>query len=140
MAAICIFIGLVLAVAGIIIAYATGERENKNTHNMPPPLPPRISTENPAIVVEYSRKETNNASISRGIPPRYASAATAVNTNKNTKIGYGPRGLKPIQFPCCPCDKQRNVPGKEQLIFWDSGLGCYRCSRGHKFKINGKLF
>ena len=60
--------------------------------------------------------------------------------NKNEKIGYGPRGLKPIQFPCCPCDKQRNVPGKEQLIFWDSGLGCYRCSRGHKFKINGKLF
>ena len=51
MAAICIFIGLALAVAGIIIAYATGERENKNTSNMPPPLPPRISTENPAIVV-----------------------------------------------------------------------------------------
>ena len=36
-------------------------------------------------------------------------------------------------------DKQRNVPGERQVIFWDSGENCYLCSRGHRFKSNGKL-
>lgn len=51
----------------------------------------------------------------------------------------GPRGLRPDQFPCCPYDKQRNLPGMPQVIFWDSGEECYRCARGHRFRKNGKF-
>ena len=51
----------------------------------------------------------------------------------------GPGGVMPAQFPCCPYDKQRNIPGQPQKIFWDSVDHCYRCRRGHRFKANGRI-
>ena len=51
----------------------------------------------------------------------------------------GPDGLRPENFPCCPFDKQRNLPGEAQKVFWDSIHGNYYCTRGHVFKKNGQI-
>lgn len=54
-------------------------------------------------------------------------------------LACGPRGLEPEKFPCCPYCKQRNYIGSKQLITWDSEADCYRCSRGHCFRKNGRI-
>ena len=139
MVTICILVGLGLAACGVIIACATKKRRKK-TVNSPPPLPPRINVGIPLSTVSQPQPRTSNSSTTRALPPRRSSAsATANATRRTVETGYGPRGIKPSQFPCCPFDKQRNVPGERQVIFWDGGEKCYRCSRNHRFKSNGKL-
>lgn len=140
MVTICILVGLGLASCGVIIAYATKKGCKGNTVNAPPPLPARVNVGMPSPTVSQPQTRTSNSSATRVLPPRRSSASATANANRRAaETSDGPRGIKPAQFPCCPFDKQRNVPGERQVIFWDSGENCYRCSRGHRFKSNGKL-
>ena len=138
MVTICILVGLGLAACGIIIACVTKKGRKEKSANAPPPLPPRVNVGIPSSTVSHA--QTSSSSATRALPPRRSSASAIANaTRRTSETGNGPRGIKPAQFPCCPFDKQRNVPGERQVIFWDSGENCYRCSRGHRFKSNGKL-
>ena len=140
MVTLCILVGLGLATCGVIIAYATKKGHKGKTAN-PPPLPPRVNVGIPSSIVNQSRTRTSNSSATRALPPRRSPVSAAAKTNRRAvETSYGPRGIKPSQFPCCPFDKQRNIPGEQQLIFWDSNVSYYRCSRGHQFKSNGKPF
>ena len=140
MVTICILVGLGLAACGIIIACVTKKGRKEKSVNAPPPLPPRVNVGIPSPTVSHAQTRTSSASATRERPPRRSSASAIANaTRRTSETGNGPRGIKPAQFPCCPFDKQRNVPGERQVIFWDSGENCYRCSRGHRFKSNGKL-
>lgn len=140
MVILCIFVGLGLAACGVIIACATKKGRKEKFVNSPPPLPPRVNVGIPSPTVSPHQTRTSHSSITRALPPRRSSALETANANRRTvEIDCGPRGIKPSQFPCCPFDKQRNVPGERQVIFWDSGANCYCCSRGHQFKSNGKL-
>lgn len=143
MVTICMLVGLGLAVCGVIIACATKKGCKKQSVDTPPPLPPRFNESIHSPIVSRSQTRTGNyspPSHPRPLPPRRFTTSAMTNAARRTVgPGYGPRGVKPNQFPCCPFDKQRNVPGQRQVIFWDSGAGCYRCSRGHQFKYNGKL-
>ena len=139
MVTICILVGLGLAACGIIIACVTKKGRKEKSVNAPPPLPPRVNVGIPSPTVSHAQTRTSNSSTTRALPPRRPSAsATANATRRTTESGNGPRGIKSTQFPCCPFDKQRNVPGERQVIFWDSGENCYRCSRAHRFRSNGK--
>lgn len=140
MVAICILVGLGLAACGVIIAYITKMSHNEQSGNSPPPLPPRVNVGIHSPTISQPQTRTRDPSIMRALPPRRSSALATANANQKTvETNFGPRGIKSSQFPCCPFDKQRNVPGERQVIFWDSGVSCYRCSRGHQFKSNGKL-
>ena len=138
MVTICILVGLGLAACGVIIAYATKKGHKGKAANEPPPLPPRVNVGTPSPTVSQPQTRTSTSSATRALPPRHSSASATANANRRT-ADDGPRGIKPAQFPCCPFDKQRNVLGERQVIFWDSGENCYLCSRGHRFKSNGKL-
>ena len=140
MVTICILVGLGLAACGVIIACATKKGCKGKATNAPPPLPPRVNVGIPSPVVSQTQTRTSSSPTTRALPPRRSSASTTANAIRRTvEASNGPRGIKPTQFPCCPFDKQRNVPGEQQVIFWDNGANCYRCSRGHQFKSNGKL-
>ena len=93
------------------------------------------------------RPEVSSASVpsmNNGMP---AARAHGVPMRRNpvpprrgqTPMAPGPRGVRPDQFPCCPLDRERNVAGKPQKIFWNSAENCYRCSHGHRFKSNGHI-
>ena len=139
MVTLCIFIGLGLFLCGIIITCSTNKGHDGKANNNPPPLPPRTNSSMPISMFNQYQNRTNDSYISPAMPPRHSSRLVNINANQMTdKTCYGPRGIKPSQFPCCPFDKQRNVPGERQVIFWDSGASRYRCSRGHQFKSNGK--
>lgn len=132
----CIMVGLCLAVCGIVIACTTTKKDKHPKANTPPPLPPRATVNVPSPSVSRSRVRTRTRAVGTApaLPPRRPEPRTA------TAGALGPRGVRPDQFPCCPYDKQRNVVGAPQLIFWDGTSNCYRCSRGHRFKRNGKIF
>ena len=134
---ICICIGVALIILLIILYLATEnnhansrEHSSQSRTNGPirrtqtgrtslPPLPPRVPPANvsrTAVRTELPRKPV--IEVVRG------------NTGAN--------GVNLYQFPCCPIDKQRNIPGKAQLISWDMKNECYVCSSGHRFQRNGK--
>lgn len=132
----CIIVGLCLAVCGIIILCRTTKKHKEPTSSNPPPLPPRVNVNVPSTSVSQIPKGISTARNIKPLPPRrIASQGSSVGGSAR-----GPRGIRPDQFPCCPLDKQRNVTGGPQLIFWDGSANCYRCSRGHQFRINGKPF
>lgn len=101
----------------------------RQTSRHPPPMPPR--TPDPAPLAPQAPPLPP-----RRVAPVPARAGAAVGQSARRT---GPRGLRPEQFPCCPFDKQRNLPGRPQVIFWDSGAECYQCARGHRFRKNGKF-
>ena len=102
--------------------------QRQPARRQPPPLPRR--TPDPAPL----------ASQARPLPPRSAPVPARAGADAGLAARRcGPRGLRPDKFPCCPYDKQRNLPGMPQVIFWDSGGECYRCARGHRFRKNGKF-
>ena len=140
MMTIYLLIGVGLAVCGIIIACVTengrAKKRKKKRANEPPPLPPRISVGSSSTVSHVQTERSSR--ITRPLPPRRSASHVADTAGTAAANGNGPRGVRPAQFPCCPYDKERNVPGERQLIFWSSGENCYRCSRGHRFKSNGK--
>ena len=134
MVTLCILVGLALALCGVTIGCLTKKRgHEERAANAPPPLPPRVNVGISSPTVSRTPSRTSGSSAVRALPLRRSSAVAAAGA------GYGPRGIQPAQFPCCPIDKQRNVPGERQVIFWHSGENCYRCARGHRFKSNGKL-
>lgn len=141
MVTVCLLAGLGLALCGVILACATKQRsKGKHAAQLPPPLPPRVAAGIPAPRVSQTQAPGTRPAPLRALPPRRSSApANAGAARRTAGAGYGPRGVTPAHFPCCPFDKQRNIPGQRQVIFWDSGENCYRCSRGHRFKSNGKL-
>lgn len=140
MVTICILVGLGLAACGVIIACVTNKGRKEKSVNAPPPLPPRVNVGIPSPTVSHAQTRTSSSSATRALPPRRSSASAIANAARRTAgAGYGPRAVTPGHFPCCPFDKLRNIPGERQVIFWDSGENCYRCSRGHWFKSNGKL-
>lgn len=139
MVTIWILVALCLAACGVILICATEKAPRRRTVRRPPPLPPRDHRNTAPPPVARPQTGTRGAAPTRPLPPRRVSASATVNAAANTvRAGSGPRGLQPHQFPCCPMDKSRNVPGMQQLIFWDSGKNCYRCSRGHRFRSNGR--
>lgn len=141
MVTICILVGLALFACGVIIACVTKKERNDKSNRVPPLLPPRVNTSIHSPSVIQIQAQTNDSSTTHLLPPRRSYTSVTANTTRRTvQGGYGPRGIKPTQFPCCPYDKQRNIPGAHQVIFWDSGANCYRCSRGHQFKSNGRIF
>lgn len=139
METLCFIAAAGLVVCGLAVACAAARRrDSRRRRKAPPPMPPRV--ELGMTVQPVSRPRTRTAGgAARELPPRRTSASAAAGAARGTGANRGPRGIRPEQFPCCPYDKQRNVPGEQQVIFWDGGEGCYRCSRGHKFKSNGKL-
>ena len=140
MVTICILVGLGLAACGVLIVYVTKKGRKDKPVNAPPPLPPRGNVGISSPTVSHAPTRTSSSPTTRAMPPRRSSVSAAANaTRRAAETRSGPRGIKPEQFPCCPFDKQRNVPGERQVIFWDSGDNCYRCSRGHRFKRNGRL-
>lgn len=141
MVTVCLLAGLGLALCGVILACATKQRsKGKHAAQLPPPLPPRAAASISAPRVSQTQAPGTRPAPMRALPPRRSSVpANAGAARRTAGAGYGPRGVTPAHFPCCPFDKQRNIPGQRQVIFWDSGENCYRCSRGHRFKSNGKL-
>ena len=140
MVTVCILIGLGLLIGGIIIACVTRNSGTIRSSATPPPLPTRSNSGTPLLTATQPRTRINRPSSTSALPPRRTLPSNPVYTSRNTFTACcGPRGVQPAQFPCCPFDKQRNVPGERQLIFWDNNANCYYCSRGHKFKSNGKL-
>ncbi len=129
-----IIVGLCLGVFVALAACGTGKGDTTNSR---PGLPPRNDSEviTPTVIPATAAEPGSP----KPLPPRYASAKMDASRNVTIQTNYGPRGIKPSQFPCCPYDKQRNVPGKPQVVFWDSGKNCYRCSKGHSFKRNGRI-
>ena len=133
-------IGLGLLISGIVIACITNKKHSQRRTPTPPPLPTRANTVTPLITPDYPVIQTRNILGTPSLPPRRSIASYSAYVSRNAITSCcGPRGVKPVQFPCCPFDKQRNVPGERQLIFWDNNANCYYCSRGHRFKSNGKL-
>ncbi len=140
MVTVCVIVGIALLIGGIIIACATRNSGTSRSSATPPPLPTRSNSVTPLRTANQPRIRSNRPSSASALPPRRTLPSNSVYTSRNTLTACcGPRGVQPAQFPCCPFDKQRNVPGERQLIFWDNNANCYYCSRGHKFKSNGKL-
>ena len=130
MMVLCILIGLGLALLGLII-WSLGEKQ-EGVKSLPPPVHPHPRTSSSTQSGAVNQTRTTKSMMIRPctLPPRSSPVGN----------GLGPRGIKPVQFPCCPIDKQRNVAGSRQVIFWDNKENVYRCSRGHQFKSNGKLY
>ena len=136
METICILAVLGLAACGAIIACRTGKKRKEKNDAAPPPLPPRLNRGTPSPIVGQTETLPRSSSAANIRPDRRSFAPATANVGGSN---YGPRGLIPTRFPCCPFDKLRNVPGRQQVIFWDNRAGYYYCSRGHRFKSNGKL-
>ena len=118
-------IALAVIACSCIIAYIVKKKRKQKSKT---PLPKR-------------RKETRIKSIAS--PHQTVTLSVPVPVyqanSKTVRADLGPRSLKPSQFPCCPYDKLRNTEGSPQVIFWDKAKSCYRCSRGHSFKSNGRI-
>ena len=144
---ICISIGIILFLALSVLFIVTESKNNDNSRNQNnhaatprrtttttttfhrrtrnnyhPPLPPRASS-------PVRAKRT----VAKGLPRRPVDISPSL-----ISANAGPNGVTPMDFPCCPYDRQRNKPGMSQLIRWDRNNQCYVCSKGHKFKSNGK--
>ena len=106
-----------------------------------PQIPRRNVSTNRSSSTEIGRPQIRIGKETPPLPKRTQySSSRDMHAPPQRVLVSGPKGLKPEQFPCCPYCKQRNHTGVEQLIFWDSGAECYRCSRGHRFKKNGRIF
>ena len=131
---------IILIIGAVLLFFASGNTSNsKNKRDSPPPLPSRSRHE---VIRPGNNTNTNRRTASlRPLPARRNSSTgnRSVSTYyNNTQRERGPRGIRPSQYPCCPFDKQRNVEGEPQKIFWKSAYNYYECSRGHRFMANGK--
>ena len=139
MVTVCVLIGLGLFIGGIVIASATrGSVENRGLGDTAQ-LPDRSNT--PLLTASQLHTRNIRSTSPPGLPPRrlqLQGSNSVVVTSNAIAACCGPRGVQPAQFPCCPFDKLRNIPGEQQRIFWDNQADRYYCSRGHRFKRNGK--
>ncbi len=93
------------------------------------PLPPRLEG------ADFTQRESLprlGTGSNCALPPRRDTATQRASQR-------GPRGILPHQFPICPIDRQKNIPGEPQKIFWYNHENCYRCSNGHRFGSNGSI-
>lgn len=144
---ICISIGIILFLALSVLFIVTESKNNDNSRNQNNhAVTPRRTT---TTTTTFHRRTRNN--YHPPLPPRASSPVRAKRTVAKglprrpvdispslISANAGPNGVTPMDFPCCPYDRQRNKPGMSQLIRWDRNNQCYVCSKGHKFKSNGK--
>ena len=135
---VCLLIGLMLAACGALIAIFTSKKSKKNKRSAPPPLPPRVNVGTGSSAI--NRHTSNNNSNNMPLPPRRTSVPAIAGAKTGVQVVvFGPRGIRPEQFPACPIDKQRNKIGAPQKIFWNDAENCYRCTHGHRFQSNGTI-
>lgn len=114
----------------IIRCAGKGIKKNENDeYAQTTPLPPRIDVSGTANRLPPVRP--NNGSYTP-LPQRTERTSERAGMR-------GPRGIYPNQFPSCPIDRQRNMYGQPQKIFWYEHENCYRCSNGHRFGSNGSI-
>ena len=144
---ICISIGIILFLALSVLFIVSESKNNDNNRNQNNhAVTPRRTT---TTTTTFHRRTRNN--YHPPLPPRASSPVRAKRTVAKglprrpvdispslISANAGPNGVTPMDFPCCPYDRQRNKPGMSQLIRWDRNNQCYVCSKGHKFKSNGK--
>ena len=131
---ICIAAGVILLLGGGAAWMALNRRgePSPKSRQPPPPLPQgRGSPSRPA-----ARRQPGGSRPSLAAPTNVQPEPAARRTLP--VVGAGPRGIRPDQFPCCPIDRARNLPGQPQKIFWNDGAGCYRCPNGHRIAPNGR--
>ena len=135
-----IILGIGLIICGIIFACAGEKEEAPKRNPAPPPLPNRRTIEAfvPSSIPPQAMVRSTARRTSSQLPARTRVPIPATTTSRQSTTNVGPRGVLPAQFPCCPYDRQRNIPGSLQKIFWNSDTNCYCCSRGHRFKSNGR--
>ena len=153
---ICIAAGAILLLGGGA-AWMALNRRSKPSHKsrQPPPLPQgRGSASRPEALRQPVGNRPSLAAPTNVRPARPARREEPINY-RNTRAarpvqpepavrrtlpaaGAGPRGIRPDQFPCCPIDRARNLPGQPQKIFWNETAGCYRCPNGHQIAPNGR--
>lgn len=154
---ICIAAGVILLLGGGAAWMALNRRSEPSpkSRQPPPPLPQgRGSPSRPAARRQPGGSRPSLAAPTNVRPARPARREEPIN-HRNTRaarpvqpepaarqtlpvVGAGPRGIRPDQFPCCPIDRARNLPGQPQKIFWNDGAGCYRCPNGHRIAPNGR--
>ena len=134
---ICIAAGAILLLGGGAAWMALNRRSKPSPKSrQPPPLPQgRGSASRPANVRPARREEPINHRNPRTARPSRSEPAVRRTL---PAVGAGPRGIRPDQFPCCPIDRARNLPGQPQKIFGNETAGCYRCPNGHRIAPNGR--
>ena len=132
---ICLIAGFFLVIWAILVMRKSGRGGGGTTH-----IPERggRSDERSHTTIKKGPTSFPEKPAPPPLPSRRGRTATNTADTRSCSANLGPRGLRPSQFPCCPFCKRRNVLGSRQEIFWDSKAGNYCCSRGHKFKSNGK--
>lgn len=150
---ICIAAGAILLLGGGAAWMALNRRSKPSPKSrQPPPLPQgRGSASRPAALRQPVGNRPRLAAPANVRParreepinhrnPRTARPSRSEPAVRRTlpAAGAGPRGIRPDQFPCCPIDRARNLPGQPQKIFWNEAAGCYRCPNGHRIAPNGR--
>lgn len=150
---ICIAAGAILLLGGGAAWMALNRRSKPSPESrQPPPLPQgRGSASRPAALRQPVGNRPRLAAPANVRParreepinhrnPRTARPSRSEPAVRRTlpAAGAGPRGIRPDQFPCCPIDRARNLPGQPQKIFWNETAGCYRCPNGHRIAHNGR--
>lgn len=140
MMTMCILLVIGLIICGIIFACAGENKGVRKSNPTPPPLPGRRTDETyiPSGIPSQAMVRNTAGYTPSHLPARAHVTVPVTTTSRQSATNTGPRGVLPVQFPCCPYDRQRNIPGSPQKIFWSSNANCYCCSRGHQFKSNGR--
>lgn len=130
----CMLFGVGLVIYALIVWLITKAKETpRNSGNGI-----RSGVQSAGASSTRTTVQNHRSAAARPLPPRRRDNAAAARA-RNVAPGPGPRGIRYLQFPCCPICHQRN-DSAEQKIFWYSQENLYRCTRGHKFHANGRPF
>lgn len=150
---ICIAAGVILLLGGGAAWLALDRRSKPLPKSRkPPPLPQARGGPRRPEALRQPGANRPPATIPANVRPARSSGQAEPVNRRNVRpaqagpavrralpaAGGGPRGLRPDQFPCCPIDRARNLPGQPQKIFWNEAAGCYRCPNGHRIAPNGR--
>jgi|GEM_PF-826484 len=151
---ICIAAGAILLLGGGAAWMALNRRSKPSPKSRQPPPLPQGRGSRPAELRQSGGNRPSLAAPANVRPARPARREEPVNYRNPRAArpvrpepavrrtlpaaGAGPRGIRPDQFPCCPIDRARNLPGQPQKIFWNETAGCYRCPNGHRIAPNGR--
>lgn len=95
----------------------------------PPPLPARTPRQQaPAQAPASSRQAAPRGA-------RRSGTASPPPLPQRPAVSPGARMRQIYDYPKCPIDRKRNLPGEPQQIFWLAGERCYCCTNGHRFTI-----
>ena len=84
MVEICVLVGLVLAICGLIIAYTTRKKHNEKANESPPPLPPRANLGTASTSANQGQAHARRSSAARNLPPRRSSVSGTTNVIRRT--------------------------------------------------------